>query len=101
MKKIKGKTPSESILETIFFYHFISCVALLVAIVGIGGTILYDQNKKIEIAEKCSEIMKYRNDVKLHNNYFWTCTLSGKDVDIDTLDFLIKLYKVRAVENKK
>ena len=56
-------------------------------------------NGKIKIAEKCSEIMKYRNDVKLHNNYFWTCTLSGKDVDMDTLDFLIKLYKVRAVEN--
>ena len=86
--------------EKNFFEEFIAATGVLMTVVCLGGFYLYTQNEKIELADKCGDLMRYRNDVKLETGYYWSCKVDGKTVNRDTLDTAIKLYEVRAVMEK-
>ena len=100
MKKLNGRTPPETNPEKNFFEEFIAAMGVLIAVVCIGGFILYDQRQKVNLADKCGKLMRYRNDVKLYTGYYWSCEVNGRRVDEDMLDNVIKLYQVRAVIGK-
>ena len=99
-KKLNGRTPPKTNPEKNFFEEFVGAMGVLMIVVFIGGFILYEQRQKVNLADKCGELMRYRNDVKLNTGYYWSCEVNGRRVDKDTLDTAIKLYEVRAVMEK-
>lgn len=101
MKKLNGRTPPKIDPKDSFFDQFIFTLGLLTFAVGIGGFVLYNQNEKLNFTEKCAELMQYKDNVKLHVDYYLTCSVNNhqfislRDSDIAYLDSLINYYKLQ------
>jgi hypothetical protein len=85
-------TKEEEYNFTLVLLSFIS-----VTIISLCLYCIYTQNQKIELTEKCSELMQYRNDVKLDTTWSWSCDVKDKAVEEKILDQIINYYKASAV----
>jgi len=88
----KKMTKQDEVELTLVLLSFIS-----VTIISLCLYCIYTQNQKIELTEKCSELMQYRNDVKLDTTWSWSCDVKGKAVEEQILDQIINHYKASAV----
>jgi hypothetical protein len=92
-KATKKKMTKKDELEVgLVLLSFIS-----ITIISLCLYCIYTQNQKIELTEKCSELMQYRNDVKLDTTWSWSCDVKGEAVEEKILDQIINHYKASAV----